>query len=774
MAVKSPAEFFGFEPGSDRKMIHWNDLLKYYEHLAQNSECVLLNDEGLSTDNNRFISLVISSADNLKRLDEYVRMNEIIASPQGYSESEIEYCINNSKPVCMQVYSIHSNEVGGAQGCPRIVYDLISESHSSARKILDNVIFVMVPCAEPDGEIVFTDWYHKYLGTKYEGCVSPYIRHRLAGHANNRDAYNLNVVESRYLVSLITKYNPQCYQDHHHDCPNADRMSIAPKAGRLNPDYAPLAYREQSYYGAYMARALEGAGRQGVCSGNENYDAYPSNTFEAAAGAHNACNMLTESADALIATPIEIYPHQLVGTSHTEISIQCPSPWHGGVWHLSDIVINQRIASISLLEAMALQPRTALENSYKIAVSQAERGKGEYYILPQKQHDKSVLIRLLELMHFHKVKMFVATEDNDKYRCGDIIVPKGQPKYAVVQMYLANGSVVEQNRFAPYNRPSGANDGFYHCIYKNMGVEVVEASGEMPPVNPFIPQATGEPKFPLGYNENISYRYVSRAISDGKTVYRTENGFDLSGDNPIKRLEVGVFKRSDPNNEEEGYTQNLLEQFEIPHKTVCDKDIREGKPLGVELLIIPGDDPYILKMGDSVPTDVPIEHHKGLGSKGGESLRNFVENGGKLFSFGKATDYVIELFGLPITNKSAGLGRDEYNPCGTTVNIEVDTNDALCCGLPKMLTAFAHNAPALSINTWSWLATSGKWSVPVSYPSENLIFNGNFKGSELLCGKPAVIRIPIGKGEIILSSFSPAYRMQTDCTYKLIFNAIFE
>ncbi len=45
-----------------------------------------------------------------------------------------------------------------------MVYRLATEDSPQIRKILDNVIFVMVPCLNPDGQIMVTDWYNKYVG----------------------------------------------------------------------------------------------------------------------------------------------------------------------------------------------------------------------------------------------------------------------------------------------------------------------------------------------------------------------------------------------------------------------------------------------------------------------------------------------------------------------------------------------------------------------------------------------------------------------------------
>jgi len=48
------------------------------------------------------------------------------------------------------------------------VYRLATEESSAVRKILDNVILVLVPSLNPDGQIIVTDHYRQNLGTKFE------------------------------------------------------------------------------------------------------------------------------------------------------------------------------------------------------------------------------------------------------------------------------------------------------------------------------------------------------------------------------------------------------------------------------------------------------------------------------------------------------------------------------------------------------------------------------------------------------------------------------
>src|SRR5208337_4246749 len=108
-------------------------------------------------------------------------------------------------------------ELGGTQMAPELAYDLLARTDEPTQRILDNVVFLMVPCFNPDGQIMVTDWYRKNLGREYEGAELPWLYHKYAGHDNNRDAFQTNLVESQYMAQIMFHdwSVPQAYVDHH-------------------------------------------------------------------------------------------------------------------------------------------------------------------------------------------------------------------------------------------------------------------------------------------------------------------------------------------------------------------------------------------------------------------------------------------------------------------------------------------------------------------------------------------------------------------------------
>jgi len=130
---------------------------------------------GPTTMGHPFLLIVISSPENLANLERLKEINQKISDPRLVSETEISELISQGKVIVCQSMSLHATEIGGTQMAPELAYDLLSRNDEETRRILDEVIFLMIPSFNPDGQIMVTDWYYKTLGTEYEGSSLPWL-----------------------------------------------------------------------------------------------------------------------------------------------------------------------------------------------------------------------------------------------------------------------------------------------------------------------------------------------------------------------------------------------------------------------------------------------------------------------------------------------------------------------------------------------------------------------------------------------------------------------
>ncbi len=129
-----------------------------------------------------------------------------------------------------------------------LAYDLVTgKTPFDAEKILSDVILLLVPTHNPDGNQMVVDWYKKYVGTKFEGGNMPWLYHYYAGHDDNRDWYMINLAETRAVTKVLYHdWLPQIHIDEHQKGSNGARLFIPPFMDPPLPEHpaARLARRQ--------------------------------------------------------------------------------------------------------------------------------------------------------------------------------------------------------------------------------------------------------------------------------------------------------------------------------------------------------------------------------------------------------------------------------------------------------------------------------------------------------------------------------------------------
>lgn len=552
--VTSPEAFFGFQLGCDRKIAAWHKIVAYLRLLEQESDCLQVIDMGPSTEGNPFLLACISSPQNLTNLARLQAVNAQISDARGFSEDAAKSLISEGKVVLCQSMGLHATEIGSTQMASELTYDLITRRDAETQRILDNVIFLMFPCLNPDGLIMTTDWYNKYLDTEYEGCSLPWLYHKYAGHDNNRDAFMLNLVESQYVAQvLFQEWHPQVFQDHHEMGSYGARLYVAPYCEPIHPHADPLVWREISWYGAHMAYRLEEAGKTGVLNAAQ-YPAWSHLGFHWIGNYHNIASVLTESAHTKLATPLYIHKGQLqsqVGQlrAFPEYKPQTnfPHPWLGGWWRLRDIVEQQKIAAWGLLDLAARHKDTILSNAYRKAKRQTARGAASTpnaYLIRPIQHDALTVVDLINKLLAQGIDIHKATQSftaNDlTYPAGTYAVFLNQPKMGIIKTLL-------EQTFFPDDAWTRTPDGVPNRPYDTATDTIAEFMGvNVEPVNDLVyadaifdlitspEQPTGRLVGESGFGYifdgrlNESFRLVNQLLARDIQVIRIDEAIEVN------------------------------------------------------------------------------------------------------------------------------------------------------------------------------------------------------------------------------------------------------
>src|SRR5262245_28588773 len=166
--LQTPEQYFGFRIGADNKLARWDKIVEYMKLAAASSDRVRFRELGKTSSNNPFIALEISAPETLKNLDRYKRLERKLYFQDGApSETERDEIFRQGKLVLLITCSIHATEIGATQMSIELVHRLATSDAPEVKKILDNVIFVLVPSLNPDGQILVTDWFNRNVGTEY-------------------------------------------------------------------------------------------------------------------------------------------------------------------------------------------------------------------------------------------------------------------------------------------------------------------------------------------------------------------------------------------------------------------------------------------------------------------------------------------------------------------------------------------------------------------------------------------------------------------------------
>src|SRR5438094_2966763 len=424
-APQSPSQFLNMPVGADRTLADYRQIVSYFRALAAASPRVQVEDLGKTTLGEDFIMAVISSEANMRNLTRIKAIAKQLADPRTLSDAQIDALVREGKSVILVTCNIHSSEIASSQMAMEWAYTLATANDPETKKRLDNVVLLLVPSLNPDGENMITDYYRKFVGTRYEGGSLPWLYHHYVGHDNNRDWYMLTQVETKAMSRAVYhEWFPQVWVDEHQMGTDGPRMFIPPFADPLDPTVHPLIWREANLIGSNMAFRLEQQRKAGLIYGY-SFDAYWLGGTRNTGWWKNVTGLLLETASARIASPINIEPTELHGGSkglvEYKATINHPNPWPGGTWRMRDIMDYERIASDAYLEIASNYRDDLLRDIVVRSKSAVAWGADQRaYRIPHDQRDWPTAQTLTSILLEHGVEITQA--DN-----GDYWIPMAQP-----------------------------------------------------------------------------------------------------------------------------------------------------------------------------------------------------------------------------------------------------------------------------------------------------------------------------------------------------------
>ncbi len=699
-SITSPSQHFGFQPGADGMLFNYERMIDYFKLLEKQCNRLKTIQIGNTPLGRPLFMVCISSEENIANLNELKEINRKLALDYTLNVDEVNSLKAKGKVFVLGTLSMHSNEVAPSQASPLIAYKLVTSNGADTLRWLENVVYMMVPCHNPDGMNMVNENYMKNKGTKYEGTNFPGIYHKYAGHNINRDFVMLTQPENKAISALTSKdWYPQVMVEKHQMGFTGARYFVPPNHDPIAQNIDETLWSWIGLFGANMVKDMTALGKTGITQ-RYIFDNYWPGSTETCLW-KNVIAFLTEAASVKTATPVFVEKNELKvwgkGLSEYKKGANLIAPWEGGWWRLSDIVDYEVSSTFSILKTSSMYRDFILQHRNDICKKEYSKGLNQppyYYILPKRQNDESELGRLICLLIEHGVvvnqlsaELFIG---NTKYNAGDYVVPLAQPFRAFIKEVLEKQDYPER-RYTPNGEVIKPYDVTSWSLPLTMGVEVIEINtrlldieNRLKPVESsigFAINSSNEKYLVFNVSNNESYRVAFTILSKGGKVFRVKEDIQIDGKTinsgsfailsassnlldgerfysqptPFNELNISLLKELTVpkialvetwfHDMDAGWTRYLFDTYNIPYKVIRPNELEDPNQLkDVQIVVFPNQNSELLVSGkrrsgdDYFPMNLPPEFARGMGKKGKENILKFIDGGGKVLAWGRSTE----------------------------------------------------------------------------------------------------------------------------------------
>ncbi len=485
--VPTPESVFGFHVGADYHLVDYDESIAYFRKLAAVSDRIKLVDVGVTASGHPWTLAIISSPENLATLDHYRDIAQRLAHPEGLSAADAHILSREGRAFVDISGGLHATEVAGAQHTIQLAYDLLAHPDDPEfKEILDNDVLLLWPSINPDGQNIVVHWYRENVGTPYEVSPLHELYEKYVGHDDNRDAYMLNVVESRVIARTWRAWEPDIIYVHHQSSPVPTRIWLPPFAEPIAPEVPPLMSREVNTIGMTIAQELESRNMPGATHMGTGFDAWYPGYIDYMPMLMNIDAFWTETALYQYATP-HFYTIRDFPPPYRDLRPQSlyPSPWKGGWWRLRDAVDYMETASIAVLDYAAKYREELLYNRYQAGEKTIRRYRDEppyAYIVPRDQRDPVAAAGMLKRFAFNGVRVEALASpqayDGVTYPAGTWVIPMQQEFAQFVRQLMEPQDYPDLRQF-PGGPPDQPYDAAGWTLPYQMGVRVVTAQAPL-------------------------------------------------------------------------------------------------------------------------------------------------------------------------------------------------------------------------------------------------------------------------------------------------------
>ncbi len=252
-------------------------VVRYAEALEAASGRVRLIRYGTTAEGRPLLLLVVASVRSQGQMDMILAANARLLNPD-LPTAEASRIARENPAVAWFTYGVHGDESASTEAALWTAWDLASDGEGTAG-ILDSVVVIIDPMANPDGRDRYVQWYRGSRGAAPNPEPASLEHHPpWPGGRYNHYLFDLNrdwtwatQGETRARLLQWQRWNPQVHVDFH-EMGYGSSYFFFPAAEPLNPIYPDYTVRWAEYFG--RANAAEFDRRRWLYYTGETFDMF--------------------------------------------------------------------------------------------------------------------------------------------------------------------------------------------------------------------------------------------------------------------------------------------------------------------------------------------------------------------------------------------------------------------------------------------------------------------------------------------------------------------
>lgn len=381
--IPTPKEHFGFNIGDDYQLATFPQTEAYFKKIAATSDRAKLVSIGKTEEGRDQYMMIVSSPENLKKLDRYKEISQKLARAEGLTDEQARALAQEGKAIVWIDGGLHSSETVGMMQLIETAYQLTSRKDPETMRILNEAIVLLVH-ANPDGQEIVTNWYMREPTPNKRSLDNlPVLYQKYIGHDNNRDFFMLNMKETQNMGrQLFVEWIPQIMYNHHQRGPAGSVLAGPPYRDPFNYVFDPLMVTGIDALGAAMINRLNSENKPGFTRlGGSVFSTWYNGGLRTTTHFHNMIGLLTEIVGGPTPEDIPLVPSRLIPNGNT------PFPVTPQKWHFKQSIDYSLSLNYAVMGYAARYRDELLFNIYRMGKNSIEKGSKDTWALSPKRID---------------------------------------------------------------------------------------------------------------------------------------------------------------------------------------------------------------------------------------------------------------------------------------------------------------------------------------------------------------------------------------------------